>query len=70
VKYRDVSRKLITLGCQEIPRTGGGSHRKWKNSKNGRLTVIPDWGSRDLKFGTVRAVVRQLGIDWSEFEAA
>jgi len=31
-------------------------------------TILPDWGSKDLKAGTVRAAVKQLGIEWSEFE--
>jgi mRNA interferase HicA len=70
VKYRDAARKLNALGCREIPRKGGGSHRKWNNPSNGRSTVIPDWGGRDLKLGTLRAVVRQLALDWSDFEAA
>ena len=32
--------------------------------------MIPDWGGKDLKLGTVRAAVRQLGIVWPAFEAA
>ncbi|MGA3067401.1 MAG: type II toxin-antitoxin system HicA family toxin [Tepidisphaeraceae bacterium] len=70
MKYRDVCRKLIALGCNEIPRTGGGSHRKWMNPATGRSTVVPDWGGRDLKLGTVRAAVRQLGLVWTAFDAA
>jgi predicted RNA binding protein YcfA (HicA-like mRNA interferase family) len=58
----------MTLGCQEMARRGGGSHRKWHNPSNGNATVVPDWGGRDLKLGTVRAAVRQLGIDWDEFQ--
>lgn len=27
MKYREISRKLKALGCQEIPRRGAGSHR-------------------------------------------
>jgi mRNA interferase HicA len=70
MKYRDVVRKLKALGCQVLPRKGGGSHRKWHNPATQRTTTIPDWGSRDLKLGTVRAAVRQLGIDWQEFQQA
>jgi predicted RNA binding protein YcfA (HicA-like mRNA interferase family) len=70
VKYREVARKLQALGCQEVTRKGGGSHRKWRNPANARTTVVPDWGSRDLKLGTIRAVVRQLGLTWQQFEAA
>lgn len=70
MKYRDVARKLKALNCQELPRRGGGSHRKWHNPATGRAAVLPDWGAKDLKLGTVRAAVRQLGIDWGVFEQA
>lgn len=70
MKYREVARKLTALGCQELPRKGGGSHRKWHNPGTQKATAIPDWGGRDLKLGTVRAAIRQLGIDWQEFQVA
>jgi mRNA interferase HicA len=70
MRYRDVARKLATLGCHELARKGGGSHRKWYNPSNQQATVVPDWGGRDLKLGTVRAVARQLGIDWQDFQEA
>ncbi|HEY5314691.1 MAG TPA: type II toxin-antitoxin system HicA family toxin [Pirellulales bacterium] len=70
MKYREVSYKLTTLGCEELPRRGGGSHRKWLNPRQQRFTVLPDWGGRDLKLGTIKAAVRQLGLDWQEFLSA
>jgi predicted RNA binding protein YcfA (HicA-like mRNA interferase family) len=70
VRYRDVARKLTRLGCQELPRRSGGSHRKWFNPATDQATVVPDWGAKELKLGTVRAVVRQLGLDWQSFEDA
>ena len=45
--YREVARKLRRLGCQELPRRGGGSHRKWYNPATGQGTTIPDWGPKD-----------------------
>jgi predicted RNA binding protein YcfA (HicA-like mRNA interferase family) len=69
MKYREVARKLASLGCHELKRPGGGSHRKWNNPATNKDTVVPDWGSRDLKLGTVRAAVRQLGLDWQEFQS-
>lgn len=70
MRYREVARMLTILGCREVARTGGGSHRKWRNPTADRSTVVPDWGGKDLKVGTVRAAVRQLGIDWEAFVAA
>ena len=68
MNYRDVAKRLKKVGCQELSRRSGGSHRKWYNPTTERATVVPDWGGKDLKPGTVRAVVRQLGIDWKDFE--
>ena len=69
MNYREVARKLTALGCHELGRHGKGSHRKWVAPGQG-ATIIPDWGSRDLKMGTVRAAVRQLGMDWRSFQDA
>lgn len=68
--YREVARKLAGLGCREIARRGGGSHRKWQNPANNRSAVVPDHGAKELKFGTLRAVVRQLALAWAAFENA
>jgi predicted RNA binding protein YcfA (HicA-like mRNA interferase family) len=65
--YRDIIRKLVALGCIELPRRGGGSHRKWYNPETQRATTLPDWGNRDLKIGTLKAAIKQLGIEWDSF---
>lgn len=67
MKYHEVAKKLSLLGCQELSRRSSGSHRKWVNPTNGHATVVPDWGAKDLKEGTLRAALRQLGIDWKTF---
>ncbi len=67
MKYREAAEKLNKLGCEEIPRRSGGSHRKWRNPATGAIRPLPDWGNKDLKMGTLRHVVRQLGLDWDEF---
>ena len=35
-----------------------------------KKTPLPDWGSRDLKTGTLRSAIRLLGLDWTEFQGA
>ena len=67
MKYAEVAQRLRDLGCEELPRRRGGSHRKWYNPRTGRVAPLPDWGAKDLKVGTVRAVVRQLGLEWDQF---
>ncbi len=68
--YREAARKLQVLGCYEVPRKGGGSHRKWHNPATCRSTVLPDHKGKDIKQGTLRAAVKQLGLDWSDFDGA
>ena len=69
MKYKEIVKKLKKMGCQEIPRRGGGSHRKWYNPQNNAVVPIPDWGNKDLKMGTLRQIIRQLDLDWEEFKA-
>lgn len=66
--YREVARRLTAMGCQQITRRSGGSHRKWINPLNQLTTALPDWGGRDLKLGTIRAALRQLAIEWDDFQ--
>lgn len=68
MRYEEVAKKLRKLGCQEIPRRGGGSHRKWYNPSTGSVVPIPDWGNKDLKLGTLRHIIRVLKLDWNEFK--
>jgi mRNA interferase HicA len=70
MKYREIARKPHALGCEELPRRSGGSHRKWHNPATGQIAPVPDWGSRDLKVGTLRQIIRQLGLDWEHFQQA
>jgi predicted RNA binding protein YcfA (HicA-like mRNA interferase family) len=70
MRYREIEKKLRKLGCQELARKGGGSHRKWHNPNKSSVVVIPDWGNKDLKTGTLRSVVKNLGFEWDEFLSA
>ncbi len=67
MRYREAARELAAMGCIEIARDGGGAHRKWANSTRTSITVLPDHGCKDLKSGTLRGVVKQLGLKWSDF---
>lgn len=66
MKYKNLTRRLRQLGC-EFKRQAPGSHEIWQNPANGKFAVIPQHGGRDLPKGTVRAILRQLGIDPDEF---
>jgi mRNA interferase HicA len=66
MRYREITKRLKRLGCYEI-RQGKGSHRIWHNPETGQVAAVPDWGSKDLAPGTVRAIIRELGISRKEF---
>ena len=72
MRYREVAKKLRALGCHEIVegRRKRGSHRKWFNPSTNGLASIPDHGRKDLKIGTLHAVLRYLGIDPQDFNNA
>ncbi len=46
--YPEVTAKLQRLGCREIPRRSGGSHRKRFTPTTGQATVMPDWGAKAM----------------------
>jgi predicted RNA binding protein YcfA (HicA-like mRNA interferase family) len=66
MRYRDLAQRLRKLGCSEL-RGAKGSHRVWYNPETGLVASIPDWSSKDLAPGTVRAILRELGISRQEF---
>lgn len=66
MRYRDIAKRLKELGCEEL-RLGKGSHRIWLNPENQKIATIPDWQRKDLAPGTVRAIIRELGISREEF---
>jgi len=66
MRYRELAKRLRRLGCEEL-RQGRGSHHIWYNPANNKVASIPNWGNKDLAPGTVRAVLRELGIARQEF---
>ena len=66
MKLQILKKKLIALGCIELPKRNSGSHHKWKNPAKNLGTSIP-YHSKEVSNGTVRAIVRQLGINWQDF---
>jgi len=67
VTYRELTRKLRILGC-EFDRQGKGDHEIWRRPVTRGRTIIPNWGSRDLRPGTISSILRDLGISRTEFD--
>ena len=61
MRYRELTRKLRRLGC-EFDRPGKGDHEVWLHLQSRKRAFFPNWGSRDLKTGTIVAILKDLGI--------
>jgi len=64
-KYRQIIKKLKAFGF-EFFRHAVGSHEIWHNPKTGRFTTIPNHPG-DMPEGTLRAILKQAGIQPQEF---
>ena len=67
-RYRDLARKLRACGFQ-FDRQAAGSHEIWYNPSTNRHTTLPNHPG-DLPEGTLRAILKQAGIDPDMFLAA
>ena len=64
-RYREVVRRLRAFGV-EFDRQAAGSHEIWFHPVSRRYTTVPNH-SGDVPEGTLRAILRQAGIDPEEF---
>jgi predicted RNA binding protein YcfA (HicA-like mRNA interferase family) len=64
-RYRDIIRRLKALGL-EFHRQAAGSHEIWFNPALNRYTTIPNHPG-DMPEGTLRAILKQAGIDVETF---
>ncbi|MDE3180556.1 MAG: type II toxin-antitoxin system HicA family toxin [Acidobacteriota bacterium] len=64
-RYREVTRKLRTLGYV-FDRPGPGSHEVWRHSISGRKVTLPHHPG-DMAEGTLRAVIREAGVNVDDF---
>ncbi len=64
-KYREVVRKLRVLGFT-FDRPGPGSHEIWRHGASGRKVTLPHH-TRDMAEGTLRAILREAGIQTEDF---
>ena len=64
-RYREIVRKLKALGFA-FDRQASGSHEIWFNESTNRYTTLPNHPG-DMPEGTLRAIVRQAGIELEDF---
>ena len=64
-KYREIVKRLKLFGF-EFDRQAAGSHEIWHNPAARRYTTIPNHPG-DMPEGTLRAVLKQAGIEPDDF---
>jgi len=64
-RYRDIIGRLKIFGFV-FDRQASGSHEIWFNKLTRRYTTIPNHPG-DMPEGTLRAILKQAGIDPDEF---
>ena len=63
--YRQITRRLKAFDFA-FDRQAAGSHEIWYNEQTDRYTTIPNHPG-DMPEGTMRAILRQAGIEPSDF---
>ena len=64
-RYREIVRKLKTAAFQ-FDRQAAGSHEIWFDPQANRYTTIPNHPG-DMPEGTLRAILKQAGIEPEAF---
>jgi predicted RNA binding protein YcfA (HicA-like mRNA interferase family) len=64
-KYKEIIRRLRAFGYA-FDRPGPGSHEVWRHLETGRKVTLPRH-NRDMAEGTLRAILKQCGIEVEEF---
>ena len=64
-RYREIIRRLKALGFA-FDRQAAGSHEIWLNATTKRYTTIPNHPG-DMPEGTLRAILKQAGIEPDDF---
>jgi len=64
-RYREVTKRLKDRGFA-FDRQAAGSHEIWFNLETNRYTTIPNHPG-DMPEGTLRAILKQAGIEPEDF---
>jgi predicted RNA binding protein YcfA (HicA-like mRNA interferase family) len=67
--YREVVERLRALGFR-FYRRGKGSHELWVRDADGRVVPVPNHPGKPIRKGTVRAIIREVGVSVEEFMAS
>ncbi len=66
LSYQEVTKRLRKLGFR-FHRQGKGSHELWVRDADGRVVPVPHYKGKKIRKGTVRAIIREVGVSVEEF---
>jgi len=66
--YREVVQRLRALGFR-FYRQGKGSHELWVRDADGRVVPVPRHEGKPIRKGTIRAIIREVGVSVEGFMA-
>ena len=64
--YREITRRLSKQGFH-LYRRGKGSHELWVRDDDGLVVPVPHYRGKKIRKGTVRAIIREIGVSIEEF---
>jgi predicted RNA binding protein YcfA (HicA-like mRNA interferase family) len=66
LQYLELISKLKKLGFR-FYRQGKGSHELWVRDRDGKAVPIPRHENKPIRKGTIRAIIREIGVNLEEF---
>jgi len=66
LSYQELTRRLRELGFR-FYRHGKGSHEVWVRDADGRVVPVPHHRGKNIRKGTVGAIIREVGVSVDEF---
>ncbi|QTA90617.1 type II toxin-antitoxin system HicA family toxin [Desulfonema magnum] len=66
LRYGEVVKRLRKFGFR-FYRHGQGSHELWVRDTDGRVVPVPRHKGKTVRKGTLRAIIREIGVSTDEF---
>ena len=66
LSYTEIIRRLRKLGFR-FYRQGKGSHELWVRDADGTVVPVPHHKGKKIRKGTVRAIIREVGVSVEDF---
>jgi len=67
MRYRELTQRLRRLGIS-FRRQAAGSHEIWWDSEKKLYTMIPRHPTREIQKGTLRKILKDLGLTMEDLQ--